>query len=206
MLSIWVRIVGGAAWCDVVRRCMHSQEREASSTYLLLHPKSLGTPPPKGKRWANPQPHPRTPGPHRPDLVPQVARATRGGSPERNSRPLSDTPPQSTSAHPIPIPIRIRDTPPQSTSAHPIPIPIRIRRLGWGGPAERVLDPDPGDGVRAPSGDVGGDGRGGAGTRATVAVAGTTEADRDEATTMGVLRLHDATAAGFAVENGSAQN
>eukprot|EP00962_Isochrysis_galbana_P043938 scaffold16890_cov110-Isochrysis_galbana.AAC.10 len=49
------------------------------------------------------------------------------------------------------------------------------------GPAEGVLVPDPGDGVRAPGGDVGGDGRGGAGTRATVAVAGTTEADRDEA-------------------------
>eukprot|EP00962_Isochrysis_galbana_P054019 scaffold25524_cov81-Isochrysis_galbana.AAC.1 len=75
--------------------------------------------------------------------------------------------------------------------------------LGAGRPS---LDTDPGDGVRAPGGDAGGDGTGGAGTRATVAVAGNTEAGRDEATTMGESRLHDATTAGFAVGSGSAQN
>jgi len=74
------------------------------------------------------------------------------------------------------------------------------------GPAEVVLDTDPGDGVRAPGGDAGGDGTGGADTRATVAVAGNTEAGREEATTKGESRLPDATTAGFAVDSGSAQN
>eukprot|EP00962_Isochrysis_galbana_P009780 scaffold2715_cov99-Isochrysis_galbana.AAC.2 len=85
---------------------------------------------------------------------------------------------------------------------------MNTRSFGLGfGPAEVVLDTDPGDGVRAPGGDAGGDGTGGAGTRATVAVvAGTTEAGRDEATTMGESRLHDATSAGFAVGSESAQN